>query len=364
MTRMGRRTRWRITLLISFVLSLGASLSWAQEDENHWLVENAPQSYRVQAGDTLWDIACRFLRDPWRWPQIWQANPSIENPDRIFPGDRIVLSHLEGRPRLSVERSQYSRVLNKQTGVIKLRPRIRELPVDRAVPTIPLHIIKPFLNESRVITPSQAKHCPPVIALDEDHIVVGTGDRFYVSRMSSLKGEDIYAVFRPEKNYIDPQTKAFLGVEGLLLGKAQVEREGEPARLILIESFAEVQIGDRVTQTLKEKMNPYFVPKYPEGEPRGQIISVFGGVTQIGQYQVLVITGGKDRCREVGDVLAIYQTKKDIPSRLLFEKNRTYHFPPLRIGTSIVFRVFDKVSYVLVMNATRPIYLLDEVGKP
>ncbi|MBN9289271.1 MAG: LysM peptidoglycan-binding domain-containing protein [Gammaproteobacteria bacterium] len=360
MTRMWRRaSEWYIALLISLFSSLGSA-----QDDNNWLIENAPQSYRVQAGDTLWDIACRFLRDPWRWQQIWQANPAIEDPDRIYPGDRIVLSYQEGQPRLQLERSQNTRILNKQTGIIKLRPRVRELPVDRAIPAIPLHVINPFLNESRVVTPSQAKHCPPVIALDEDHIVIGAGDRFYVSRMSSLEKEDVYAVFRPEKTYIDPKTKAFLGVEGLLLGKAQVERAGEPARLILTQSFAEVKIGDRVTHTLKEKISPYFVPKYPQGEPEGQIISVFGGVTQIGQYQVLVVTGGTDRCREVGDVLAIYQTKKDIPSRLLFETDRVYRFPPLRIGTSVVFRVFDKVSYVLVMSATRPIYLLDEVGKP
>jgi hypothetical protein len=354
--------RWRLSIGILCLFAF-VTLAVASEPHEKWLMKNAPESYVVQNGDTLWDIACKFLHDPWRWQDIWQANPEIQNPDLIFPGDRIVLRYVDGKPRLHVERGTSSRTVDKKTGVIKLHPRIRELPADKAIPTIPLHIIGPFLNESRVVTKTQADNCPRIIALDEDHLVIGTGDLFYVSRLKST-ANGIYDVFRPDKTYRDPKTKEFLGIEGLVLGKAQVERPGEPARLVLIKSFAEVRIGDRTIGTGKEEISPFFVPKLPSGRPKGQIISVFGGVNQIGQYQVLVITGGKDRGREAGDVLAINQIHKDLPSRLTFNSDRKYTFPPLKIGTCVVFRVFDKVSYVLVMNAIRPIYLLDEVGTP
>ncbi|MBI2791503.1 MAG: LysM peptidoglycan-binding domain-containing protein [Gammaproteobacteria bacterium] len=336
----------------------------AGESHENWLMKNAPTSYTVQNGDTLWDIACKFLHDPWRWQEIWQANPDIENPDLIFPGDRIVLKFVNGKPRLHVERGHSTRTVDKNTGVIKLRPRVRELPADKAIPTIPLHIIGPFLNESRVVTRQQADKCPRIIALDEDHLVIGAGDLFYVTKLRSKSLEGIFDVFRPNKTYRNPKTQEFLGIEGLVLGKAQMERPGEPARLMLTKSFAEVRIGDRMIGTGKEEISPFFVPKLPKGRPKGQIISVFGGVNQIGQYQVLVITGGKDYGREAGDVLGVNQVQKDLPSRLVFDKKEQYHFPPLKIGTCVVFRVFDKVSYVLVMNAIRPIYLLDEVGNP
>ncbi|MBS0287883.1 MAG: LysM peptidoglycan-binding domain-containing protein [Proteobacteria bacterium] len=352
---------WKIVKVIGLFFFC-ITLTYAKTGK-HGLSESAPESYLVQEGDTLWDIACKFLNDPSEWQELWHANPEIQNPNLIFPGDTVELKLVDGKRKLQVRRGHSSQTLNKRTGVIKLHPRVRELPAEKAIPTIPLHIIGPFLNESRVVSQQQAEHCPRIIALDEDHIVVGTGDLFYVKGLSATNTEDLFVVFRPTKTYFDPKSKEKLGIEGHVLAKAQLDQAGEPARLVLRQSFEEVKIGDRITGTGKENISPYFVPKAPKGKPIGQIISVFGGLTQIGQYQVLVITGGKDRQREIGDVLGVYQTHKDLPLRLTANKDKRYHFPPLNIGTCVVFRVFDKVSYVLVMNAIRPIYLLDEVGR-
>lgn len=351
----------RNVIVIIGLMALCLSGAYAREGKG--FLESAPQTYRVQDGDTLWDIACKFLHNPEEWQDIWHANPDIENPNLIFPGDTIELVQLEGKRKLHVRRGHNTPSLNKRTGVIKLHPRVRELPADKAIPTIPLHVIGPFLNESRVVTQQQADHCPRVIALDEDHVVVGAGDLLYVKGLRATNTEDLFMVFRPTKTYFHPKTKEKLGIEGHMLAKAQIEKPGNPARMILRQSYEEVKIGDRITGTGKEVISPFFIPKAPKGKARGQIISVFGGLTQIGQYQVLVITGGKNEHREQGDVLAIYQTHKDLPSRLTVNKQRHYNFPPLNIGTCVVFRVFEKVSYVLVMDAIRPIYLLDEVGR-
>lgn len=349
--------------IVSFFIFALASIAIANGNGRHeWIRDNAPSTYVVRHGDTLWDIANKFLRDPWRWKEIWHANPEIENPNLIYPGDHIVLSYVDGKPRLCVQkRAGWQRV--SKGGVIKLKPHARVLPADRAIPTIPLNVIGPFFNESRVVSAMQAKKCPRIVALDEDHLVVGTGDRIFVHGLPLRSYEQVYAVFRPEKTYRDPSSKAPLGVEGLILGKAQIEIPGKTSRFTILESFAEIKVGDQIISTRKEEFDPYFVPKYPIGRAKGQIISVFGGVNQIGQYQVLAITGGRNQKREVGDVLSIVQTHKDLPLRLN-ERAKDYKFPPSIVGTCVVFRVFDKVSYVLVMKATRPIYLLDEVRKP
>jgi hypothetical protein len=358
--------RWKaqvIVLCVTLVISFAQGIQ-AQENPRGWIVENAPEVYIVHKGDTLWDIACKFLHDPWRWKQIWHAN-NIENPNLIYPGDRIMLTYVNGRPRLGVARGESREIVNPHTGVVMLYPKVRSFPADRAIPTIPLHVIGPFFNESRVVTPEQATHCPPVTALDEDHLVVGIRDLFYVSNLSPAITETIFSVFRPGKVYIDPTSSEPLGIEGLILGKAQLERPGNPARLQVIQSFAEIKIGDRLIGTSQEKINAFFTPKYPNGEAHGQIISVFGGINQIGQYQIVVITGGKDQQREVGDVLGISQIQKDLPTRFNEELLvNPKDFPPLHIGTAVVFRVFDRVSYALIMKATRAIYLLDEVTTP
>lgn len=358
-----RGTSGKYQWVWGLILSVLFTMVQAQEPTPK-IAANAPQSYIVKGGDTLWDIAGRFLASPWEWPQIWHSNPDIQNPNLIYPGDVIHLTYVNGQPRLSKSTSNQYETIDKATGIVKLRPRVRSTKAQSPIPAIPLHVISPFLNQSRVVTTQQASHCPKIVALDEDHLVVGEGDIIYVEGLKGLPKEQNFAIFRPEKIYQDPRNHSFLGIEGLVVGKAQVEKAGSTTRLVITDSFAEIKVGDRLIGTIKEDLSPFFVPKMPKGNAKGQIISVFGGVTQIGQFQVLVVTGGKDKTRQVGDVLGIFQTNKDIPRRLVNSVDKHFTYPPLKIGNCVVFRVFDKVSYVLVMNAVRPIYLLDEVTSP
>ncbi|HRE32065.1 MAG TPA: LysM peptidoglycan-binding domain-containing protein [Candidatus Berkiella sp.] len=372
-----------LKIALAIVLSAGITFAYAIEIGHQvsevtatvegsqslsWIHERAPQMYVVQDGDTLWEIACKFLNDPGRWKQLWRSNPDIRDPDRIYPGDVISLVYENGEPCLRLERGYYNRhataTRDKRTGTIKLRPRVEVLPVDKPIPTIALSVIGPFFNHSRVITPCESGKCPQIVALDEDHIVVGERDRVYVSNLCPQDENKVFTVVRPGKDYLEPCCKEKrIGIEGMVVGKAKLEKLSEPSSMILSESYAEIKVGDRIIETLYEPVEPYFMPRSPNNQALGQIVSVFGGITQIGQYQVVVITGGCDLEREVGDVLTIFQTQKDMPPRLIDELNRKLCFPPLDIGQCVVFRVFDKVSYALVMKATRPIYLLDDVAR-
>ena len=367
---------------IGCILAIFMGMCQASESIRADLVEDAPNVYVVKDGDTLWDIACQFLHNPWRWQQIWYKNPDIEDPDLIYPGDKIVLFYENGAPRLKVERWSSTTTIHSSSkvgGVVKLRPRVRSYPAAVAIPTIPLKIIGPFFNHSRVITHHQAHHCPLITGLDEDHLVVGAGDIVYVGGLSPRIQDTIFDVIRPGKVYKHPKTKEPLGIEGIMLGKVELDKRGDPARMIVSESLNEIAINDRIIGTEIEKIDPYFKPKAPFGPARGYIISLFGGVNKtdeykifkpsaiginrMGQYQIVVVTGGKDIKRETGDVLAIFQKPQDPPKR--FKRSKySQNFPSLNVGTMVVFRVFDRVSYALIMNSTRGIYLLDEVGRP
>lgn len=354
-------------VLAGLLLCLGLStvFSCNAEQQPEWIKTDAPNSYIVKNGDTLWDIANTFLHDPWRWSEVWEENPDIENPNLIYPGDSLFLEYRDAGPRLCLTRKgAEGKSGGAAGGVVTLHPRIRILPADKPIPTIPLNVIGPFFNQSRVIPKKQVKCCPPIVALGEDHIVVGTGDYLYVSGLQESRVNDIFSIFKPNKTYRDPDTHRVLGVEALILGRAQIEALGQPARLRMLNSYEEVRVGDKLIQTKEEEFNPYFVPKKPIGDGCGQILSVFGGINQIGLYQIVTITGGYDKQRRVGDVLIIDQNKKDIPPRLTLDRDTEYAYPPLALGVCMVFRVFDETSFALVMRAHRAIYLLDFVHSP
>lgn len=327
--------------------------------------ENAPNEYIVKDSDTLWDIACIFLNDPWRWEEIWEENPNIENPNLIYPGDKLYLEYHEEQPKLCLTRQDSSRKYRQTAkGVVKLFPRVRTLPADKPIPTIPLNIIGPFFNQSQVISQQQVDCSPPIVALGEDHIVVGTGDYLYVSGLCVSDVDSVFTVYKPNKVYCDPCTHRVLGVEALVLGRAQIEAMGEPARLKMLNSYEEVQVGDKILQTPEETFNPYFVPRKPINDACGTILSVFGGISHIGMYQVITITGGCNIGRRVGDVLIIDVTNRDIPPRLTLEPCKDYAYPQLSIGVCLVFRVFEETSFALVMRARSDIELNDDVHSP
>ena len=387
-------------------MCLACVLATASADE---VVLNpaAPQSYTVVRGDTLWDIAGRFLSHPWQWPDIWQVNPHIANPHLIYPGDQIALTYQDGKPILSLTRGA------KSLGgrLVKLSPMVHESAHDNAIPPIPLDAIHQFLSRPKVVTQAEIESSAYVVGSQDEHLAVGSGGRVYIRGLPADPVQK-YSVFRPGGAYKDPDTGAILGYEALHVADLQLHALGDPATGVLTWSNREVLKGDRLMpQELDEY--PDFVPRAPGTDVHGRIISVIDGVSQIGQHHVVVINKGAADGLEPGHVLAIYQVGQEIPDpigtemahreRLADLKRQALEnpsgvgrffddvannfrdaklkvdealgeriggapvkvrLPEERAGEILVFRTFDQVSYGLVMNTQRPVHVLDKISNP
>jgi hypothetical protein len=315
---------------------------------------NHPDRYVVVKGDTLWDISARFLKDPWLWPDIWYANPQIKNPHLIYPGDVVTLVYVGGKPRIMIQRGHPE---------VKLTPHGRIEPLAKAIPTIPLDAIRPFLSRSLVLSEDDLKTAPYVVAAAGEHIAVGADERIYVRKITAAQPSR-FTVVRPGGAYKDPKTGEVLGYEALYLGDALLQRTGDPATLKLLHTEKEVIAGDRLVPASDEAFTANFFPKAPSKTINGDIIAVLGGVSQIGQNQVVVIDRGARDGLEVGDVLAVYQRGQVIPDVVSAKRNDTVQLPDERAGELMVFRTFDKVSYGLIMRATTAMHVLDLVRNP
>ena len=327
---------------------------------------DAPSVYTVVEGDSLWSISGRFLTQPWLWPEIWEVNPQIENPHLIYPGDQIGLTYVDGQPRLRLNRGggvpyRVSPGTNASTGTSgRLQPRIRSTPLESAIPAISLDAIEGFLVHNRVVAPVTLDQAPYVIEGDDERLVLGAGDRLYVRGV--LADSASFNFVRRGPLYIDPETDEVLGQEATFIGVGRTLAQDEDvATMAVIESREEIQITDRVLPTEERRLASTFFPSGPEGEVEGEIISVFSGVTQVGQYDVVVLNRGAREGLVVGNVLAIYRKGALARDRIAGE---TIRLPSERAGMLMVFRTFEKLSYGLVLTTERPLAVGDEVRSP
>ncbi|ROR34254.1 LysM peptidoglycan-binding domain-containing protein [Inmirania thermothiophila] len=342
--------------ILSWILALLAAGAAAAAGDAVALRDGHPERYVVRRGDTLWDIASRFLRDPWRWPDIWHINPQIANPHLIYPGDEILLSFdAEGRPQLTVRRGRPT---------VKLSPRVRATPLREAIPPIPFEAVRQFLDESRVVlSREELERAPYIVESLDGHLVNGSGNRIYVR---SIPPTDRlrYGVYRPGRTFTDPDTGEILGHEALFVGTAALQRVGDPATLVLTHTVREALIGDRLLPVGEERSADTFYPHAPPRGTRGRIIAVVDGVSQIGQYQVVVLDLGRTDGIEAGHVLAVHRAGGTVRDVVSPEPRETVRLPDERSGLVMVFRPFERVSYALVMEAERPIHVLDPVTAP
>lgn len=248
---------------------------------------------------------------------------------------------------------------------VRLSPRIRSMPVENEIPPIAINIIKPFLNSSRIVDGEILDHAPFIIAHAGEHVVAGTGDKIYAEGMREYRKSNLsdFAIVRKNRSYVDPQTKKVLGYEALEVGKAHLITPGDPSTLIVTDSRMEVLRGDRI-MPLCDDYNLEFQPRVPEALIEGQIIGVMGGVTQIGQYQVVVFDRGSKDEIQVSDLFAVYQQGRTIRNPDANSHQRYITLPGQRAGEMMIFRVFDQVSYGLILHATMPIHLLDIAKTP
>lgn len=374
------------------------------------LQDNAPDTYVVVKGDTLWDISGKFLKDPWRWPQIWNLNrEQIKNPHLIYPGDLIVLDRSGKDPRLSLVRGGAHGLTT-----VKLTPgaRVTEIGGD-AIPAIPIRVIHPFLAQPRVIPQGAMDTAPYILGTNAERVVLGAGDDAFATGGPAHVVR--WNVLRSGKALRDPETGDTLGYEVVYLGDARTITPGAPQKIRVTRSAQEILPRDKLVEA-DDTTTFEFMPRAPEAKIRARIISAYGGLSDSGRYQTVVLNRGSRDGLESGHVLAVYRegqavqlTREEkekmvwanqqsgvpdgaawlyndvrcltetgkvtydqvVEARQAFRAtclsatdDRSVKLPDARSGLLMVYRVFDRVSYALIMQSDGPVYLLDTARNP
>ncbi|EAR22386.1 LysM peptidoglycan-binding domain-containing protein [Nitrococcus mobilis] len=318
------------------------------------LKQGHPSQYTVQPGDNLWDISARFLKDPWYWPEIWYVNPAIENPHLIYPGDVIKFTMVGGRPRLVVER---------QGGTIKLSPEVRVKELEEAIPVIPISVLRPFLTGDRMVSAEQWRQAAHIVAAADEHVMGAQGDSIYVRSLGQDRTNRLYGILRKRGPLVDPESGAVLGYQATHVGDAVCRSSGEPATCTISRSNREVLPGDRLLGVEEKALRGRFYPRPPAQAVEGVIVAVMGGVSQIGQYNVVAINRGEAQALKPGDVLLVYKPGREVVDHFDGHLDRV-ELPDERAGSMIIFRTFPQLSFGLIMEATRAMSVHDRVRNP
>lgn len=336
---------------------LASAPAHAAEPGKAQLQDNAPERYVVQRGDTLWSIATRFLKEPYRWAELWKMNQEqIKNPNRIYPGDVLVLDRSAATPQLTL------------VDTVKLSPEVRAQDLSRQpIPAIPPKAIEPFLTQPLVIEAGGLDKAPRIVATEESRVHLGPGGIAYATGLGTQPAAT-WQVYRPGSPLVDPVSKAVLGHEAILLGTARVRREGDPATIEIVAATQEISTGDRLVATRPVDLKQY-IPRPPQTFIQGRIIGLYNGLatSETGRDAIVAINKGKRDGVEDGHVLAIARAGAKVADPQS-DKSRdaapSFQLPDERYGTLYVFRVFDAVSYGLVMDSARPIAPADIVQTP
>lgn len=354
-----------------------------------------PERYVVVKGDTLWGISSRFLKDPWKWPEVWEMNrEQIKNPHLIYPGDVVVLDMSSGNPRLSLLRE-----------TVTLEPGVIVEPLEKEpVPSISPNIIEPFLSRPLIIERDALEGAPTIIAGPDNRVALSVGTRIYIDEIE--EGTDrLWHIYRPNRALVDPETEELLGIEALYLGDAKVSRFGEPATATVTRAKEEIFVQDKLVAA-PDTIQTSFIPHAPDRDIEGRIMSIYGGVAEAGAKTIVSINKGALDGLEQGHVLSINRagewvsknpknkrTEEKFPmeefkfkdvdplsaesAEVDVDRRRKYDpktdpannpnlvkLPDERIGLLMIFRTFDRVSYGLIMQASEPVNTLDTVKTP
>jgi hypothetical protein len=348
----------RFAQLIALIgaLSFGGA---ALAAESIVLNPNQPGRYVVRQGDTLWDIASKFLRDPWRWPDVWDFANKVDNPQYVYPGDIIVLDRSSGKPMLKVQRG------TAQKPTVRLSPKIRATKLDRAIPSLPVDAVKQFIPQPRVLTERELKNSAYIVSTNGSHLITTVGDQIYAKGLPPSKN-NTYSIYRTGKTYqnVGGKQDEVLGYEGILVGVAQLRSSGDPATLQIVEANREALIGDLLVPMVRNESEGNWIPRAPDAPMEGRIIDVIDAVARVGQYQTVVLNLGEFDGVQRGHVLAVYHKGGDARDVVSNDPRATVELPDYRSGLAMVFKTFDRVSYALIMKAEEDIRLHDMVRKP
>lgn len=303
---------------------------------------NAPERLTVAPGDTLWGIAGRFLASPWCWPKVWNMNhEQIANPHWIYPGQVIVF--------------------DKVAGILRLMGEV-DLTKNTAIPTIDMRLIKPFLTRSLIVRDDELNTAPRIVAGQDYRMHMGTGDKVYVS--GDLHANKTFQVVRQGRALIDPDTRQKLGYEAMFLGRVSLQRAGtgdEASVFVVNDAKQEIVVGDRLLAFTGEEITLVYAPHAPDEAFGAKVVSTYGGEVYVGQNQVVTINRGVGDTLTVGTVLGLYRTDRTIRDTAT---NSTMRLPDEQFGSLLVFRVFEQISYALIMEVSEPVQVGDSVRAP
>jgi len=370
-------------LIAAFTITAGLSTASSAEDSartlatgsNIPLSAEAPDQYTVKTGDTLWDIAKVFLRDPWYWPEIWYLNPQVQNPHLIYPGDVLKLVSVDGQTRLTIaERGEggEAAAAAQGGGGKKLSPQVRREPLSQAITAIPYDIIASFTGRPTLLDKDQVKSAPYIVAFRNEHTLAATGNELYARGLGSAQEDARYTVIHVEEPLRDPDNNNLLGYEGVYVGSGPVATTGDPAKILLTDSAREALQGDKLFPESTD-VNVDFVPHAPAANVDATIIAVQSH-TVIGQYQIVALNRGSSSGLEAGQVLGINQRGDVVRDK--FSKGgmgagtnfggggKKVQLPNERIGVAMVFKTFPHMSFALIMEATHEIRQGDRATNP
>lgn len=341
------------------------------------LAADAPDTYTVVKGDTLWDISDRFLRKPWMWTEIWGYNPQIYNPHLIYPGDVLALEYVGGRPTLLLTRKGVPVPINQPKSDaaepvildadgnplgsnrrVRLSPRIRSESLDDAIPTISGESIQQFLIHPQVVDASVINSAPYVVGNFDSRLISALGHQVYV-RGKLSREQTSYGIFRRSKELRDPVNNALLGYEVKHVADAKLLNIDDPSTLTIVSNKMETIAGDILLPSSEGTAAHQYVPRLPDLKGEGRIVSLVNAISQTGRDQVVVLNIGRQSQIKEGDVLAIETRGKSIVDRKGSRGYERLNLPNQRTGVVMVFKAFDKVSYALVMESTRPVMIND-----
>ena len=333
------------------------------------LLPNAPDSYTVKPHDTLWGISGLYLKTPWRWPELWGMNlEQVRNPHLIYPGQVLFLDKTGGRARLRMGQPS-----GADSTVLRLSPRIRSsVPATDGIASIPFHLIEPFLNEAVIFESNQLELAPRIVAAQEGSVLLSRGSTAYVR--GDLGSDREFRIFREPRAMRDPTTAEILGYEAAYVGTAEYVREGEtrtgadgkseiiPATFVLTSIRQEAGVGDRLNPVPAREYTNY-APHAPSAPLAGQIVSIYGEALTAGQNQIVALNKGARDGLERGHVLALWRDgvraiDKTDSTRPLMK------LPDERHGMLFVFRVFDRMSYALILSVKDPVRAGDRFTQP
>src|SRR5436189_4394049 len=307
---MVQQVRKSITALAFFVISAAVSGQPAQAPLT--LKPDAPDRYVVVPGDTLWGISERYTDSPWRWPELWNMNKEqIQNPHLIYPGYVILLDRAKGTLTLARPGTEPGVRPGAAAGHGaggRLSPRVRAEPLPpEEIPSIPASVIEPFLTRPLVIEPDGLDRAPTIVATQHDSVLLSAGNTAYVRGIAGSVEESWY-VYRRGGPLVDPDTNQTLAYEAIYLGTARMERDGDPATVVLTSAAQEVGAGDKLVPAGPPQVINY-APHSPSSNIRGRVIAIHGGlgkVAEAGPQTIISINRGARDGLEVGHVLALY----------------------------------------------------------